>query len=434
MRNFLKKNYKFLILFVFAFLVITFFGYNNTDVIWNYGFSHAIRMGEVPYRDFNIISTPLYAFLMSIGLFIYDDYIVFVLEQALLCTLLFYLFSKMVPKRTIVLLFVFSFPVFFAFLPNYNFLVLFLIILLIYLDNNDKDDYLIGFVLGLLILSKHTIGGCIFICSIISTFSVNKAIKRFLGTIVPLVVFVVYLLLTKSFYDFLNLSILGIFDFGSNNNYISTFYLILLCLVIGYLIYLFISDKKNKNNYYLLGSISFIIPICDYFHFNYLLIILIVVVLYKHTGVKYLKELCITLLVFTLGLNFFLNVSIFKEIQFTEINHFKGYLSTKSFNKFLTATDKKYKQEDNNYMFSFYNMFFDISTDKKITYFDVPLYGNFGYDGINNMKERIDKMHDVYFYVSDDDNVQYAKEIYDYIKNNSEFVETYLGIDIYYKK
>ena len=43
-------------------------------------------------------------------------------------------------------------------------------------------------------------------------------------------------------------------------------------------------------------------------------------------------------------------------------------------------------------------MIFDIASDHKITYFDVPLYGNFGYDGVNSMNKKIDDMHDVYFY------------------------------------
>ena len=38
----------------------------NLDEIWNYGFSHNIYSGLVPYRDFNMIITPFYNFLMSL--------------------------------------------------------------------------------------------------------------------------------------------------------------------------------------------------------------------------------------------------------------------------------------------------------------------------------------------------------------------------------
>ena len=30
-------------------------------------------MGEIPYVDFNTVSTPFYSYFMSIGLFLYDD-------------------------------------------------------------------------------------------------------------------------------------------------------------------------------------------------------------------------------------------------------------------------------------------------------------------------------------------------------------------------
>ena len=45
-----------------------------------------------------------------------------------------------------------------------------------------------------------------------------------------------------------------------------------------------------------------------------------------------------------------------------------------------------YSSRDNNYMYSYDSMFFDVMSDHKITYFDVPDNGNFGYDGINKMK------------------------------------------------
>lgn len=38
------------------------------DEIWNYGFSHSLYSGLVPYKDFNMVITPFYPFLMSIGL------------------------------------------------------------------------------------------------------------------------------------------------------------------------------------------------------------------------------------------------------------------------------------------------------------------------------------------------------------------------------
>ena len=82
------------------------FFYENCsfDVIWNYGFAHAIRKGEIPYLDFNTISTPLYSFLMSLFLFIKDDMFMFMIGQSLLVTILFYMFFRTFNNRAYLLL------------------------------------------------------------------------------------------------------------------------------------------------------------------------------------------------------------------------------------------------------------------------------------------------------------------------------------------
>ena len=79
-----KKNIlniiKYIILFIIFFSFFLFFSSGDADVIWNYGFSHAIRIGEIPYKDFNMIITPLYPVIMSIGLFIKDSWLIFLIE------------------------------------------------------------------------------------------------------------------------------------------------------------------------------------------------------------------------------------------------------------------------------------------------------------------------------------------------------------------
>ena len=85
-------------------------------------------------------------------------------------------------------------------------------------------------------------------------------------------------------------------------------------------------------------------------------------------------------------------------------------------------------------MFAYPNMFYDIASDHSITYFDIPLYGNFGYDGVRTMKEKIDEMHDVYFYVQNHTNPQYCVEIYEYIRENGKKSYEIGGFEVYYKE
>ena len=59
----MKKGKKVLIIaFLFlAYLFITMIvNQLQNDEIWSYGFAHNIYKGLIPYKDFNLISTPLY--------------------------------------------------------------------------------------------------------------------------------------------------------------------------------------------------------------------------------------------------------------------------------------------------------------------------------------------------------------------------------------
>ena len=62
--------------------------------MYNYGFSYAVSLGEVPYRDFNMIIPPVGALIYSIPFLLFgSNLIVFNLYQALLLCILFYLFK-----------------------------------------------------------------------------------------------------------------------------------------------------------------------------------------------------------------------------------------------------------------------------------------------------------------------------------------------------
>ena len=96
----------------------------SIDEVWNYGFSHNISLGLVPYRDFNMILTPLYSFVMAIGLRIFgSSMLVFHIEHAAILTLLVYLLSFTLKSRenSFAFLLIMFFPKAFAFLfPSYK--------------------------------------------------------------------------------------------------------------------------------------------------------------------------------------------------------------------------------------------------------------------------------------------------------------------------
>ena len=427
-----------IIVFFVVYSLLILFSINFADVTWNYGMSHAIRLGEVPYKDFNIVMPPLYQFLMTLFLFIKNSYLVYLFSQAILVTLFFVFIYKLIGNKLLILLPIIAFPKFFFILPNYNFLAIFLIIILIYLEKNKKSDYLIGFILSLLILTKHNIGFFFLIVTLIGTFDFSKIKKRLLGVLPLLILFFIYLLINNNLYEFIDLTILGLFDFGSSNVGFILYILVLSIIIFIYLIYRFIKNPKDINNYYLLGSYSFIIPIIDQFHFNYFIFIFIFIILYNTIiNKRYIKHIylfCGLLFSFIVIFNFYLNWGFYKDKKFLTNKYFYGYIVNNELDKYINNIYTDYNSRGNNYMFSYDNMFFDIMSNHKITYFDIPNSGNYGYNGINKMKKKIDKMHDVYFYINKREDTQFSMEIYNYIKEVS--VKKYKIEDfiVYYKE
>lgn len=433
-----KKNIlniiKYIILFIIFFSFFLFFSSGDADVIWNYGFSHAIRIGEIPYKDFNMIITPLYPVIMSIGLFIKDSWVIFLIEQSILLLVFIFLLDKLLDKKIyfLLLLMLSSYMIY----PNYNFFCLLLIVLLLYLDKNNKSDYIIGFVLSLLFLTKQSIGVFMLIMVLISSFDFDKIKKRIIGFIPMNIIFISYLLITSSFNSFIDLCFLGMFDFSGNSSF-DVLSSLLVIPVFIYLLYRIKSNYKDITNYYLIGSFSFIIPICDFNHVSYLLFIFMLILLINH-NISYsllFKVIYYFAFILIVCFNFFiLHIDRIKDYKFYNYNHFHYYYEDSYINKYIDKISHDYKKRDNNFMFTCDSMLFNIITDKKIDYFSINNYGNYGYDGINKMKNRIDNMHDVYFYLNDFSNRQSATEINEYIIENSQFKYEIMGDKVYYKE
>ena len=69
MKKILKKEYLILILVfitIFSIIIITPLG--DLDELWNYNFAKQIAEGNLPYKDFSIIVTPLASFVSAIFL------------------------------------------------------------------------------------------------------------------------------------------------------------------------------------------------------------------------------------------------------------------------------------------------------------------------------------------------------------------------------
>ena len=91
----MKKNIiRLIFIFAFFMLIYNFFGYyhNIYDATLMYGYSRPLIYGKLPYVDLNIITTPLYYFYSAAFLLVHDSFISFTVGNAIIGTLIFYLY------------------------------------------------------------------------------------------------------------------------------------------------------------------------------------------------------------------------------------------------------------------------------------------------------------------------------------------------------
>ena len=192
--NSLKSRDLFLYSFVFivAFFVTLLGTYIclplNCDGVWLYGFGKNIVDGLIIYRDFSVITTPLYYFIEIIFIKLFGNYLISVdIFNSLLVASIVLMMFKIIKYKAF-----FVFPLILIFYPNgYNLFSLFWLMLILFLiDKKLDNDYLIGFIVGLSFLTKQNIG---FMLLIPALFYSKKRLKTIICFVIPFLILVIYL-------------------------------------------------------------------------------------------------------------------------------------------------------------------------------------------------------------------------------------------------
>lgn len=441
------KKKKIIIILLYALLFCFFLFWNliiqplNIDEIWNYGFAYAISKGEIPYRDFNMVLTPLYSYVMAFGLKLFGTSIVILhIENAIVLTTFVGICSKILKEKAYLVLLFLIFPISLNF-PSYNVFILLLFSILIYLEKNNYNDYLIGIVLGLAILTKQSVGICLALVTVY--YLIKKEwhvfLKRIVGISIPCFIFLLYLSLTKSLMPFLDLCVLGLFDFASNNTagaFIPT-YCILFVIIMLINIILIFKDKNDITLYYSLMALSVVLPLIDRYHFYIGFIAFLIATLTKINNIKF-----INIKLFTRGILLFViiiySIDRFnsKIIYPNNINHFEyKYIDQDSIDfthEVLNYIEKNPKKE-----FIFLNAnayYFRIIKDEKISYTDLINKGNWGYNGNKKILNTLSKKKDAIFLVQKSDLAEISqtnKDILNYVIKNGKKIGNIRIYDIY---
>ena len=315
MKKKLIKNFLlFLVLLIVISVPILTRELDDLDELWNYNFARNILEGKLPYKDFNMVLTPLLPIICSFFLKVFgNQLIVMRIIAIILNTTILFMFYKIlellrVNKYISYLSLSGIYYIYYNyFCADYNFTVLLIALTTIWLElkninnesvllkHNFKHDFLVGLLVGSSVLVKQNTG--LFLTAIYIFYKLLIVSKkedwkivakiifyRTIGALIPAILLLIYLLINHIFMDFLDYTILGIKTFSNKVSYTYLFktkaiYIRILSVIIPVtIIYMYyksviLTQKTIEQKrifilfVYSVASFLVVYPISDEIHF-----------------------------------------------------------------------------------------------------------------------------------------------------------------------
>lgn len=405
------------------------------DEVWNYGFSYNIATGLIPYKDFNMVITPLFPMIGAIFLNIFGkSLLTYHIFNAIICTTIFYNLKKNVNK-SYYLIYIIIMPQLY---PSYNIFCLLLLYILMGLENNKKNDYLVGIILGLTFLTKQSIG--LFLCiPTLFTKDIKRMFKRGIGFLIPNLIMLVYLLINDCLYKFIDYTILGLSSFAKENSTPNIVSIIIVMIAIIYLICNYIK-KKDIKIIYLICFQLLVFPLAETYH----VIIAITPTLgYLANTLKINKKLAVYAFIIFIITSFSVNTyHIYKgNIVFPNVTEKFTYrpMHPNSAQAVKNVADYASTIEDELYIIYRNAYTIKLEANIPINKYDLLIPGNLGKGGEKQIiKEIEDNCSDkkCVFLVnmnelSLENVVMYGKETTNYIMNNYTLIDSVEAFAVY---
>ena len=291
-----KEKTIILIIITVTIILISMLKSVDYDMAWEFNWILNITNGKIPYKDFNMVVTPFYLYMMSVPALFLKNIIGYKIACMLFTTSISYIFFTII--RTIIKQEKLSYAILSLFVvlissigPNYNIAVILFgyaagIFIIFFIRNNNKALLsLSGIMLALCILCKQSTGSIIALLIFIYLIYYlikNKKSINILYMILPFfgvfLLTTLFLLKVNALKEFIELTILGLLKFRQNihlflfeqgndiyGNLSGIFLIILITLNI-------ILNIKIKNEEILilqiiaLGNLSGIYPIMNFIH------------------------------------------------------------------------------------------------------------------------------------------------------------------------
>ena len=420
----IKKNKKIILFFIFCYIMIFCFNYFrpvDLDLMWNYGFSKNVSDGLIMYKDFNMVITPFYPAITGLLMKIFSSNLI-----------VFYLINTFYALLTLIVVYKLDkkiiFPFFIYFLlntaPGYNTLTVFFVFLLIYLEKNNKSDYLIGLIISLAFLTKSSIGIFLALPTLYYIKKPKKILKRIIPFLITNLIVIGYFYLNNALYDYINFAFLGLLDFKNGNGNYNIITIISILIVI-YIIREYVKTKDFE----LLYILSFMImayPLFNTSHGFLAIIPLVYYLLKKYPKVNNLINKTAPIFICAPILALIINY-ITCDPKYDN-NLFKyRYLQDEYMSDIEALKEYLHDDYNNTYFILMNSYLYKLALDIPINEFDLPLKGNLGYNGEEELNKKIEKIKDgsliiinnAYYERTDDGSKnQSSKKIYDFITEN----------------
>lgn len=451
------------------------------DCLWLYNMSLKMLNGYMPYKDINMIVTPLMfqiteIFMKIFGSGIFTYYICMSAFGAIFSVTTYKILEKINKSQIInwglmiILIFVWVFLG--LFLYTYNIMIIGFIFIAMFFELKKQEqntkiyDYIIGLMLGFAAASKQTIGGLAIIFSLLydvyKIFYLKKSeekgsiLRKIFGILIVAIPYLVWLLINKSLMPFLDQCIFAIFEFGQKNRTGTFFnyYTLISIAFVGISIALcFIRkcriipgyEKIVMLTFYTIPTLFIVIPLMNEYHCGLMivatfpLIFFYINLFFENKLAKINNASWIPFFMF-LGYTFiFIGFSIdiwnYDEInnsiekykyaglndeQVKDINEVTEYIKDKEalgFKVYILSPDA-----------GIYMIPLERYDNNK---FDLLFQGNLGYDGENRLVETMKNMKNTIFLKRDDLFYQESKIIDDYVKESYKIVDEINGYNVY---
>ena len=269
------KKYKdilfFTIFFVIGFFIFKFQGMISQDCLYNFGFANQLYNGHIPYKDFNLVITPLFAYIMAPFSPNFSTFILFSsLFQALMFSIIMRNIRNLVAKLICAIFICLKLWIF-PFIDYNMFMIFFLILsclqLLKYQESMSwKNLFGVGLCLSLALCSKQSLPGVIILIltPILLIFCIKKKqIKDFIfygiGGCLPVAIICMIAIGNNTFMDMIDYILFGVGSFSelATTQSISIAFILSSILVIS-VIFVILASYDIKNG---LLSLVYILPI-----------------------------------------------------------------------------------------------------------------------------------------------------------------------------